>query len=460
MSAFSCGMKDGTTESSCTPSPMRIGAAVGSDARPPQTATRRPWEIAAPAVRAIRRNTAGCKASNRDASSGCPRSIASVYCVRSFVPMERKSAIRGNPVGHQRGRGRLDHHTQLDRRGAPHAATLFIQHATHGADFRRVGDHRQKHPRLGLGLNCQRRSELHAQQVRTPQTRAHAAQSQCRIVLVRQREDTESACRRRYRACAGSEAGRPAQWRCADIRQSARLRRGAIGAPGRETPSAAAHSLPLHCEQQPRLQRRIPRSPELRSVCRRPVRPSRCAAACSMARRSRRLPSSPSAAANCSRSGLTRRKPRSASNTTAVPSDSARTQAPWPPAPGFPWLPLEWRRATSDRRRPCKCPPGGRRRAQRVAKAAVPWRSEPSHPATHAARRRSSALSAARTCDSRSNRSSTRSAIRASPSPRRCLHRRANHLPPGVTGALARFRSRSARRQPTQGHRAAPGGRR
>ena len=35
------------------------GAAVGSDARPPHTATRRPWQIAAPAVRAIKRNAAG-----------------------------------------------------------------------------------------------------------------------------------------------------------------------------------------------------------------------------------------------------------------------------------------------------------------------------------------------------------------------------------------------------------------
>ena len=45
---------------------------------------------------AMSRSTAGFRPSTCGASFGCPRSIASVYCVRSLVPMEKKSASRAN----------------------------------------------------------------------------------------------------------------------------------------------------------------------------------------------------------------------------------------------------------------------------------------------------------------------------------------------------------------------------
>ena len=66
--AFNPGMTDGTADSSCTPSPMRMGAAAGSEARPPHTATMRWRACAACAVRAISRSTAGCSASRRAAT--------------------------------------------------------------------------------------------------------------------------------------------------------------------------------------------------------------------------------------------------------------------------------------------------------------------------------------------------------------------------------------------------------
>ncbi len=49
IAALSSGTTAGLADSSTTPSPIRIGAAAMSDARPPQTATGRPWRPA-PAV--------------------------------------------------------------------------------------------------------------------------------------------------------------------------------------------------------------------------------------------------------------------------------------------------------------------------------------------------------------------------------------------------------------------------
>ena len=57
------------------------------------------WCACAPSmVCAMSRSTAGFSASTFGASFGWPRSIASVYCVRSLVPMEKKSASAAKAV--------------------------------------------------------------------------------------------------------------------------------------------------------------------------------------------------------------------------------------------------------------------------------------------------------------------------------------------------------------------------
>src|SRR5882757_1800879 len=84
----------GTTESSRMPKPSRMGTAIRSAAMPPHTATVFPASIPAFAVSAINLSTAGCSASVRPASAAWPRSIASVYCVRSLLPIDRKSTSR------------------------------------------------------------------------------------------------------------------------------------------------------------------------------------------------------------------------------------------------------------------------------------------------------------------------------------------------------------------------------
>src|SRR5579883_2989765 len=91
ISAFTAGMAGTLALSSVTPRPVRISAPFGSLARPPQTPTHFPAWLAACTVWAIMRSTAGCSASACFASCGCRRSIASTYCVRSLVPMEKKS---------------------------------------------------------------------------------------------------------------------------------------------------------------------------------------------------------------------------------------------------------------------------------------------------------------------------------------------------------------------------------
>ena len=88
------GMSAGTTEISLHAQPDAGSARrAGRDASPPHTATCRPARARRPAS-PPRSAAAPRDAARRAAraSSGWPRSIASVYCVRSLVPIERKSA--------------------------------------------------------------------------------------------------------------------------------------------------------------------------------------------------------------------------------------------------------------------------------------------------------------------------------------------------------------------------------
>ena len=82
----------GCMENSVRPRPSSSRVMRESPAISPQTATGLPARSPALMVFATRRSTAGCSGSYRDATSWSPRSIASVYWIRSLVPMERKSS--------------------------------------------------------------------------------------------------------------------------------------------------------------------------------------------------------------------------------------------------------------------------------------------------------------------------------------------------------------------------------
>ncbi len=86
----------GEAESAPTPSPTSSGVTRGSAASSPQTLTGNPWRAPASAVRAMSARTAGCSSRKRSETRSLPRSTASVNCVRSFVPIEKKSACRAN----------------------------------------------------------------------------------------------------------------------------------------------------------------------------------------------------------------------------------------------------------------------------------------------------------------------------------------------------------------------------
>ncbi len=74
------------------PSSSRVAAQ--SPAISPQTATGVPALRAVRIVMPISRSTAGWNGSYNDATSWSERSIASVYWIRSLVPIDRKSSLR------------------------------------------------------------------------------------------------------------------------------------------------------------------------------------------------------------------------------------------------------------------------------------------------------------------------------------------------------------------------------
>src|SRR6202020_2198904 len=91
---LSAGIAAGTTDSSRTPNPSKIGTAVWSAATPPQTATSLPAALAWLAAATISCNTAGCNASVRSGKAMGVRSMASVYWVISLRPGASRSWIQ------------------------------------------------------------------------------------------------------------------------------------------------------------------------------------------------------------------------------------------------------------------------------------------------------------------------------------------------------------------------------
>ncbi|MNT30413.1 hypothetical protein D3C72_1662060 [compost metagenome] len=86
----------GCIENSRRPMPSSNRVINGSPAISPHTATGTPARLASRMVRATSCSTAGCSGSNRCATALSARSIASVYWIRSLVPMDRKSILRRN----------------------------------------------------------------------------------------------------------------------------------------------------------------------------------------------------------------------------------------------------------------------------------------------------------------------------------------------------------------------------
>ena len=107
-----------------------MGTASRSAAAPPHTATILPTAVPAPAVAAMSFSTAGCSV-GAPASCECPRSMARVYCVKSLLPIDRKSTSE-QPRCRQRRGGSLDHCAQLNVRGDREFGGKLLDYAAHG----------------------------------------------------------------------------------------------------------------------------------------------------------------------------------------------------------------------------------------------------------------------------------------------------------------------------------------
>src|ERR1041384_151375 len=89
--ALTRGIIAGIILRSLVPNPASNTAYAGVDAISPHTITGIPSSNAAPNVRSIPKSTAGCSVRNQSATLSLPRSTASVYWTRSFVPNSKNT---------------------------------------------------------------------------------------------------------------------------------------------------------------------------------------------------------------------------------------------------------------------------------------------------------------------------------------------------------------------------------
>ena len=273
ISALMAGIDAGGTDNSCTPRPTRIGTAAGPSASPPHTATPR---AVAPRGLARRRD----QPQHRRMQRVEPRRELRVPAVhrervlREVVGADREEVdVPRERVGeHGRGR-RLDHDaesTAAPRTPGAHAiATSRARTASSSATSVTIGS-RIRHCAGGrtrrIARSCARsRSGLR-------QARAHAAQAERRVVLVRQRQvierlvaaDVERADRQRPAVEGGRDrlvdarAARPRSAR----RARSRNRNSVRSRPQPSAPSATACSASA---DEPRLANTSMRSPSARA---------------------------------------------------------------------------------------------------------------------------------------------------------------------------------------------------
>ncbi len=158
-------------------------------------------------------STPGSSGSASAATAGLPRSAASAYCVRSLVPMLKKSTCGDERGGLQRRRRHLDH----DRRPGARPAAPRPPSATASSSRRRASTSSSTVLTIGnitltgvswatstIARSWSRSRSLLGQ--REPD----AADTEERVGLRAAGERRPAACRRRRRGCAGSAGARPA----------------------------------------------------------------------------------------------------------------------------------------------------------------------------------------------------------------------------------------------------------
>ena len=172
-----------------------------------------PAFAAARTLRSISASTAGCSGSKRCATRSLPRSTASVYCVRSLVPMLKKSHSRASasaisaadgtsimmPIGSSRVEG--------DARARASSAFDLLDELARACAARRA-----TRSSAAAAARCRRRSRAASRAAARGTTsscverEADRAAAELRVLLGAVREARPDPCRRRGRACGSSRA--------------------------------------------------------------------------------------------------------------------------------------------------------------------------------------------------------------------------------------------------------------
>ena len=167
-------------------------------------------------VCAISCSTAGCHGSYRCATASSARSIASVYWIRSLVPIETKSKWRRKAGSISAAAGTsIIAPTSTSAKRAPASVSCCLARASASKrvpHLAQVRHHRHQQPHLAVRAGAQDRAQLLAKHRRLRQAPADRAQAERRIerVLVAQLVAPtcgRAACRRRCRRCGSSPAG-------------------------------------------------------------------------------------------------------------------------------------------------------------------------------------------------------------------------------------------------------------
>ena len=229
------------------PRPMSSGAAKRIGARPPHTADQscRASRRARPARSAAGRPDASHRAGS--ASCALPRSIASTYCVRSLVPMERKSASAASRSADDGGGRRFDHHAErgfgIERRSSRASSVSIARTALTSATEVTIGSMMpalpgRLHPQRSARNCVAQQDRAGAKPARTPRKPSAGFSSGGNVEIGNRlvAADIEGADDQRR--------GRQARRRWPDSAPPARLRTAARRSMKQEFACAAARSLP------------------------------------------------------------------------------------------------------------------------------------------------------------------------------------------------------------------------
>ena len=118
--------------------------------------------------------------------------MASAYWMRSLVPIDRKSALLGEQVGHHHRRRHLDHdpdrHLGVERRALAHQLGLgLVEHLLGLAQLADARDHREHDAHAPVHRRAQEAAQLRLEQLALAQAEADRAQPERRVGLVAER---------------------------------------------------------------------------------------------------------------------------------------------------------------------------------------------------------------------------------------------------------------------------------